>query len=79
MPARYLFALLGSVGFAIIYGLKVNLSVCIVAMVNNTALAGAHPGHDILDNLTSQMQAGEFCSYETEESIHSASSAKVNL
>jgi hypothetical protein len=78
MPARYVFAVLGSVGFAIIYGLKVNLSVCIVAMVNNTAL-GAHPGQDNLDNMTSQMQAGEFCSYATEENIHSASSTKVSL
>lgn len=41
IPARYTFAVLGSIGFAIIYGLKVNLSVAIVAMVNHTALASA--------------------------------------
>ena len=35
---RFVFALLGSVGMAIIYGLKVNLSVAIVAMVNQTAV-----------------------------------------
>lgn len=34
--ARYLFAVLAAVSFAIIYGLKVNLSVCIVVMVNQT-------------------------------------------
>nr|CAG4648619.1 EOG090X04X8 [Polyphemus pediculus] len=37
-PARYIFTGLVSVGLAIIYGLKVNLSVAIVAMINNTAL-----------------------------------------
>ena len=46
-----MFAILGSMGMAIIYGLKVNLSVAMVAMVNNTAVAamandtGGH-GHD---------------------------------
>ena len=35
---RILFAILGSFGMAIIYGFKVNLSVAIVAMVNQTAL-----------------------------------------
>jgi len=36
---RYVFAVLGSMGMAIIYGLKVNLSVAIVAMINQTAVA----------------------------------------
>ena len=31
-------AIMGSIGLAIIYGFKVNVSVAIVAMVNNTAL-----------------------------------------
>ncbi|KAE8741674.1 hypothetical protein FOCC_FOCC012795 [Frankliniella occidentalis] len=44
VPARYVFAVLGSIGFAIIYGLKVNLSVAIVAMVNHTALAALAQG-----------------------------------
>lgn len=35
---RTLFAILGSCGMAIIYGFKVNLSVAIVAMINNTAI-----------------------------------------
>ena len=38
MEFRNLFAILGCFGMAIIYGFKVNLSVAIVAMVNQTAL-----------------------------------------
>jgi len=38
LKLRYFFAVLGSIGMAIIYGLKVNLSVAIVAMVNQTAV-----------------------------------------
>ena len=34
-----MFAVLGAVGMAIIYGLKVNLSVAIVAMINHTHMA----------------------------------------
>ena len=39
---RLIFAILGSVGMAIIYGLKVNLSMAIVPMVNQTAVKEAH-------------------------------------
>lgn len=78
MPARYVFAVLGSVGFAIIYGLKVNLSVCIVAMVKSTAALNS--SHNTLDNTTFQMtEAGEFCSYPTEEKPISASSTKFSF
>lgn len=38
VPARYLLAALGSTGLAIVYGLKVNLSVAMVVMLNHTAL-----------------------------------------
>ncbi|KAH8411858.1 hypothetical protein KR222_000088 [Zaprionus bogoriensis] len=38
VPARYVLAILGSIGMAIVYGLKVNLSVAMVAMVNHTAV-----------------------------------------
>ncbi|XP_052751138.1 sialin isoform X1 [Galleria mellonella] len=38
MPARYILAILGSIGMAIVYGLKVNLSVAMVGMVNNSAI-----------------------------------------
>lgn len=37
-PVRYLMAIMGSIGLAIIYGFKVNVSVAIVAMVNHTAV-----------------------------------------
>lgn len=39
VPARYVLSVLGSIAMAIIYGLKVNLSVAMVAMVNHTAVA----------------------------------------
>ena len=47
---RYLFAVLGSAGMAIIYGLKVNLSVAIVAMVNQTAAISAAAAAAAPDN-----------------------------
>lgn len=37
-PFRYLMAVMGSIGLAILYGFKVNASVAIVAMVNYTAI-----------------------------------------
>ncbi|CAK9823013.1 Putative inorganic phosphate cotransporter [Anthophora retusa] len=37
-PIRYLMAIMGSIGLAIIYGFKVNVSVAIVVMVNHTAV-----------------------------------------
>jgi hypothetical protein len=36
LTARYILAVLGSISLAILYGLKVNLSVTIVVMVNHT-------------------------------------------
>ncbi|XP_076044239.1 sialin-like [Oratosquilla oratoria] len=39
LPQRWIMSLLGSVGFMIIYGLRSNLSVAIIAMVNHTAVA----------------------------------------
>eukprot|EP00095_Tigriopus_kingsejongensis_P005794 maker-scaffold88_size394946-snap-gene-2.23 protein:Tk05794 transcript:maker-scaffold88_size394946-snap-gene-2.23-mRNA-1 annotation:"hypothetical protein DAPPUDRAFT_52115" len=38
---RLIFAALGAIGMAIVYGLKVNLSVTIVAMINHTSLDAA--------------------------------------
>ncbi|CAG0917112.1 unnamed protein product, partial [Notodromas monacha] len=48
IPMRYVLAVLNAMGMAIIYGLKVNLSVAIVAMLNHTAIANAGDagGHD---------------------------------
>jgi len=40
MKTRHLFAFMGFLGFANVYAMRVNLSVAIVAMVNNTAIAG---------------------------------------
>ncbi|KAI1297686.1 Sialin [Halotydeus destructor] len=37
LPARFVFAFLGFLGFNMIYALRVNLSVAIVSMVNSTA------------------------------------------
>ena len=39
MLARHVLALMGFLGFANVYAMRVNLSVAIVAMVNNTAIA----------------------------------------
>lgn len=58
VPARVIFAVLGCVGFMIVYGLKVNLSVAIIAMVNHTAVAEMSSHHhddhhdDHHDNMT---------------------------
>lgn len=47
IPARYILSVLGSIAMAIIYGLKVNLSVAMVAMVNHTAIRLQNPhAHD---------------------------------
>jgi hypothetical protein len=43
IPARYILSILGSIAMAIIYGLKVNLSVAMVAMVNQTAVRLMNP------------------------------------
>ncbi|CAB3367103.1 Hypothetical predicted protein [Cloeon dipterum] len=71
LPARYIFAVLGSIGFAIIYGLKVNLSVCIVAMINSTALMATSEHHAAvseLHNISTAAAAGpDLCMYPEDE------------
>ncbi|KAI9565371.1 hypothetical protein GHT06_009163 [Daphnia sinensis] len=52
LPARYIFTFLASASLAIIYGLKVNLSVAIVVMVNSTALNEMALTHDSYNNDT---------------------------
>ena len=37
IPARYLLPIMGCIGFMIVYALRVNMSVALVAMVNGTA------------------------------------------
>ena len=44
-----IFALLGCFGFAIIFGLNVNMSVAIVAMVNHTAVNSLQPNTTTLN------------------------------
>ncbi|CAD6998440.1 sialin [Ceratitis capitata] len=53
VPARYILAVLGSCGMAIIYGLKVNLSVAMVAMLNHTAIEKIHNSSHPVYNLSS--------------------------
>lgn len=50
IPARYILSVLGSIAMAIIYGLKVNLSVAMVAMVNHTAVGHGHADSDSSDS-----------------------------
>lgn len=56
VPARYILSILGSIGMAIVYGLKVNLSVALVAMLNHTEIhrlsALDHPKVSINDSFT---------------------------
>ncbi|XP_049876093.1 sialin [Pectinophora gossypiella] len=61
VPCRYILAVLGSIGMAIVYGLKVNLSVAMVGMLNHTAIklhASANAHHDVL-NATVEKNSGE--------------------
>ncbi|CAH2092714.1 unnamed protein product [Euphydryas editha] len=52
VPARYILGILGSIGMAIVYGLKVNLSVAMVGMLNHTAIKNAVHNVKDEDNLT---------------------------
>lgn len=57
VPARYVLAILGSIGMAIVYGLKVNLSVAMVAMVNHTEVHRQqllHSSESLLSNDTTK-------------------------
>lgn len=61
IPVRYIVSILGSIAMAIIYGLKVNLSVAIVAMVNHTAIKmSSNDLHSI--NNTTHFSNPEECS-----------------
>uniref|UniRef100_A0A1A9WUC1 Major facilitator superfamily (MFS) profile domain-containing protein n=1 Tax=Glossina brevipalpis TaxID=37001 RepID=A0A1A9WUC1_9MUSC len=58
LPARYTLAILGSIGMAIIYGLKVNLSVAMIAMLNHTAISNhdVNPSYSIHNNFTEDIE-----------------------
>ncbi|CAH0720449.1 unnamed protein product, partial [Brenthis ino] len=52
VPARYILSVLGSIGMAIVYGLKVNLSVAMVGMLNHTALEQSVHKSQVEENFT---------------------------
>lgn len=53
LQTRHIFGLMGFLGFAVVYAMRVNLSVAIVAMVNQTAIP--HTNSSVLDNDTCPM------------------------
>lgn len=59
-PFRYLMAIMGSIGLAIIYGFKVNVSVAIVAMVDHTVKNTTKNGIISNETLTTSL----VCNYE---------------
>ncbi|CAG4951531.1 unnamed protein product [Colias eurytheme] len=56
LPARYILAILGSIGMAIVYGLKVNLSVAMVGMLNHTAIKLDEPEESVHENVSTECQ-----------------------
>ncbi|XP_015178137.1 PREDICTED: putative inorganic phosphate cotransporter isoform X1 [Polistes dominula] len=71
-PIRYLMAILGSIGLAIIYGFKVNVSVAIVAMVNHTAIRHLSI-HDELMNENGSLMITEVCQGDEISNVTSSS------
>lgn len=67
VPARYILAVLGSIAMAIIYGLKVNLSVAMVAMVNHTAVGLQNP-HGANEHGSASNIGSETCDAENRTS-----------
>ena len=67
-----IFAALGGMGMAIIYGLKVNASVAIVAMVNHTALHQWEHDHEDHHHEGAQEDQGEIC-FDPNEVSHGES------
>ncbi|EDW86305.1 uncharacterized protein Dwil_GK17401 [Drosophila willistoni] len=53
LQTRHIFGLMGFLGFAVVYAMRVNLSVAIVAMVNQTAIP--HTNNSVMDNDTCPM------------------------
>lgn len=75
IPARYVLSVLGSIAMAIVYGLKVNLSVAMVAMVNHTAVA-LQNAHDDSSTSSSNFSLIEECEAENRTS---SSANQVNI
>lgn len=77
IPARYILSVLSSIGMAIIYGLKVNLSVAMVAMVNQTAIKATGGGDPHAPSVTlSNYTNPEEC--EAEPLKHGSSGDQVS-
>lgn len=72
IPARYILSILGSIAMAIIYGLKVNLSVAMVAMVNHTAVGLLSP-HAEEDHGSSMLNATKIVRVECEAEVRNSS------
>ncbi|XP_034671886.1 putative inorganic phosphate cotransporter isoform X2 [Drosophila subobscura] len=53
LKTRHIFGLMGFLGFAVVYAMRVNLSVAIVAMVNQTAIP--HSNGSVVDDDTCPM------------------------
>lgn len=68
---RYLMAVLGSIGLAIIYGFKVNVSIAIVAMVNHTGLKGP-------ENLTSINETVNFNVTSKSKEVNITTKCNIN-
>ena len=54
IPARYILSVMGCIGFVIVYALRVNMSVALVAMVNETATSDRAHGSDSSNGSTAQ-------------------------
>ncbi|GFY47713.1 hypothetical protein TNIN_205181 [Trichonephila inaurata madagascariensis] len=64
IPARYVLTVLGFLGFCNVYALRVNLSVAMVAMINNTATYNKNISHECHElkytNSTEVVKDGQF-------------------
>lgn len=75
VKTRYIMALMGFLGFANVYAMRVNLSVAIVAMVNNTAIPVSNTSNfsDVCpqeySNATELQPDGEFIWDESTQGI----------
>lgn len=69
--ARHVFGFMGFIGFAVVYSMRVNLSVAIVTMVNQTAIPHV--------NLTESDQSCPINSFDSSLSSSSSSSSSMGL